>query len=1580
MGKKLDKKDILETIEKEIEQCKAFQEDDPDKGAEERVKSLNANPVALGKFFVNITLKNAEIANVTKLSERIKRLEDKDRLMTVKEINALYKAGCIITVNIMKEKDSFTFSINASSIGSYSSMMDELINKYYDNSNELMLLKPKKPVIGNNYIENDLKAAFTAGKKRIIYALANFDKSIKTIDANILLKTGDELYDNTTHDVYSVDFDDMQEASYVNMSRNTSIEQNVNEFLGAAVLDSVTMRSSKSGVVMNYDLSRTYGVYDMCGFFLTKINEIKLSDDAISNERYKFYSEVRDDVFLSQSEAKFKAFKNFGGAWTDWASAEAQFLTCKSVYGIDKEFTEKAKNNGAFMNSILAAEKTFSLYSNTTFDAIDASWKIETDYFKKKPPSDITCTNIPEKDTTGAEGKAKAFVAANCVAPPTFKIVPHGSTRIKFEEKKKYYFCVPVSLGMTKEKYAELKSTNGDSSVCEPYEILGDQSTQYGKVTGHFTSTNEKEEPRDVIKVNGINYNFTKSTIKLDKDIHQPYTDEIENKHMLYEVPENSYYNSVERVFFKADSLDDRFKQITLSYRIIPKVVKLPYTFIQDSSYETLTQANDRLETVKKDYEGKYKRLCVDTINYDPWEVSIKKLKKLIGKYAIIPAIEQKIELMPFDSLEDRDEICEKCKQEKKDCTCNRLKLCSKSYPLNFYGMSNAKEFDDSDTMSLCSLTYCIYDTAGHAMTLAEIAKAAYETIFKEQGQIPAEKFETKSQYAMAVLGITYSSLSNSPDIQITGSLANRMTENKWEKFKLDYMNSLYEEGGNPTREFSVTMKAGLADGFSYFPTGHEIAFELDLATKSFTVKGATTAQMAAMMPLVAMDEETYMASWRSIAEICAPLSEDMKKFIAYPYMPNYDTIMNGSPDNDMKTMAFDEITEEYVYMPNTGDITHAGSFKGTKVLVRFDIYIKTPVPCAYPREKLPACRNDYSYGFCGLRELYEKPLIAYPYGFELEQEVAYRTVRKHQREMRKIALKLIDDTRTAAEAACNVSKNLQKIDSICSRSRKELIDYINENSSQMATVNGTKKAFVAALKAIMLQSIMVDYDRVFNHTAKSIEVMCDDSFGCSKRHIAEIFKDFRTLPMSRIDALDENVKAYRAFSMCNKLFSDYMTEDGLPKSIDSGLLESSNAENVGVVLVKIAYEFTADAIMIKINERHPELSKFRKEELVKAIRSCDLDMIKVITKCDDPIEEIAVIGDIPSDKVSALDCIKKGIVAIFDKIKAMKSVKEKVSAVKNLTKALDVVNDVTSVTSSLASNVTSGIEDGVKNAVKKAIESVMNISSKDKKDESSEKMDKLKSAITTAKNAASSAASKAKDTISSAAEKVSSSSTTEKAKEAMAGIIQSNSVSTITDIIKNNVTNGMEGLSEAAGKLGVGAGLTKKDTVSSCVEGATGAVNNALKKVDLKETLNKILAPLTSSDEASSKNGNSVITQTEVSMIVNEINDTLSDEIASGVSEKVSATVESGVGAKLDSMSKTIEENKVLDEIVSAVTTPVEGELTDSLTASVNGSSKSANNSEDSEKALDKVNKFINYMAKEYQKITDETISFDSV
>jgi len=220
MGQKIKKKDILDELKSTIDKCLAYQKADPDKTAKKRVDDMSKNPCSTKRFYVNVTLKSPEISQTDKMSERVKRLKVKHYLLNAVEMNSVFQEGCIIEVPI---SNTSTTIINVTSCGSYQGMVSTLVQRYLDDSCILLPFKPRKSVTSNNYIEDDENTAIAAGKSKIVYAMARF--SLHAIKELV-----EDKYDKERFDIYSFALNNMQNVAYVDMTRKTSLEQNVHQY------------------------------------------------------------------------------------------------------------------------------------------------------------------------------------------------------------------------------------------------------------------------------------------------------------------------------------------------------------------------------------------------------------------------------------------------------------------------------------------------------------------------------------------------------------------------------------------------------------------------------------------------------------------------------------------------------------------------------------------------------------------------------------------------------------------------------------------------------------------------------------------------------------------------------------------------------------------------------------------------------------------------------------------------------------------------------------------------------------------------------------------------------------------------------------------------------------------------------------------------------------------------------------------------------------------------------------------------------------------------------------------------------
>lgn len=1579
MGKKIKKSDLLDEIRSKINQSLQFQQVDPDPLAKKRVDNLRKNPCKDSKFYVNVTLKSAEISKTDKLSERMKHIKVKKYLLTNDEFKQIFELGCIIEVTIIDTEESKSHSVNVTTYGDYAALIGALMPKYFDETCMMQPLKPKKPVIGNNYIEDDLKTARDVGKKKIIYAMGRFN--LKAVPD--LVK---EEYDTEKYDVYTFSLNNMSNVPYVDMTRRTSLEQNVNQFFeNVGAMNSVTMFGAKSNLP-NYELKKIHAVYDMCTYVNSKMNEIKAGDDAQSNRKYIFYSETRDEVFKDKSQARWDLYASLGGgAWSDWNAAQSQFLTFKSVSSYDIDFKKEALDNGTFKSNVLAYEKTVSLYNNSIFAAIDKSWKQETDFFKKQKPSGLQFTG---KYSSEAKGSATSFVMANMVDPPSVVVEPYGGSQIKFNDSIYYKFIVPAQLSCDEKTFLSAVTYANDVR----YPMLGDPDAVYAKVEGYFKSNNKIKIKRETIKLESLDYKYTGVDIVLDEVNNAPYTDEMTHETDKYTVPAESYYNDVDRTYFDANSLDDRFKQCQLIYEIMPKIVELPYIFIQDSCYETAELAEEREKKVREDWKDKFLRCCVDTINYDPWEVVTKKLKKLYGIWCKLGAENDIYEFPPIELTNMSDVKCQSCDECMDDCKCAEFKLCDKCYPLDFFGMTGSHQLGspmeniigDRSIYGMFSAAGYMYDQANHPLTYAEIARAVFQAVYQgpEAAELPVETFSSLNKYSHMVIGTPYANIRNSAAFQMTGTVLSRLWESDWDRFLQEYVAGLKLGKNMGDLKFAKVCRAGVADGYAYIPTGHDVTFEYNMSTYTFNVKGANPAQTALMTSLIGCDDEQYMTMYKVIAAACAPLTEDMKKFIAYPFMPSILSIIEGKIDKIDKPSEYDE---DYVYVPDPGDVknTFFGALTTGVVQIRFSIYIKRPVLCSFPMKKDASCRTKDNDGFCGLREMFEKPLILCPYNFDLNKEVLKRVARRKRIKMKELAKNLKENTQFIKDAACNADKNLTKIDDIKNMALSEVVDFAELHKDLLALVgkdqtdsSNQESILCESINIESLRSIMLDYDQVFTETAKSIEVEGDDNFDQSKEAITKMIEDFTTLNSSIKKSLIEIALAFPIFNLCQQKYRDYLTEQNLVKPLSLDLKEKTKEDFAKDFMFYIKQRLCFTDIKDKVKKL--DLTPSKREAVVEALKKTNFEDAKSLIEEKPEVFDPLIESTAPVDKVldviknlsklnerqeALLACLRKAVTDNLAPQDSVTSIVDKFTDPPTLLGGMQLATGIVQCAAKLATGISDGIATAINNTVDDAVNPIVDNTSGSEGAKASAK---------------SLASSKLKSTIMTAAEPY------------------------ITDkLIARSGLGGVAGGFEKGGSI-------NNNVIAGVNTVATGAITLLIEKGGLKDALlavmeqvlpemNNILTELTKGEdeELSTKSVGDIrhaLGDGIKAEIANKICDDLLGNTGKEIGANVDGALKSGIEEQIESLKKTAEQTPAYNKVVDSIMLRENGEMSDAIMAVVNGTcglnqseqndesvKDSINNNNVTEDSLTQIYKFIKDSCRKYQQLTGDFIDFDS-
>lgn len=1588
MGQKIRKKDILDGIKSEIDRCLAYQKADPDKTAQKRADRMDKSPCGEKRFYVNVTLKSPEAAETDKLPERLKRAKVKRHLANLDEMKKAFEAGCVIEVGVSRTAP-LSFSVTAHSC--YASLMGALIQKYFDESCLLLALKPKKSATSDSYIEDDVNTALAAGKSRIVYAIGRF--SVEGIKAMV---KGE--YDAEKFDIWSFRLNNMNGVGYVDMTRRTALEQNVNQFFrDPGTMNSVTMFGAKSNLP-SFDLKRQHAVYDMCTYVTLKMDEVRAGDDAQAQKKYKFYTEVRDEVFRGKEEAMHAAFKGFGGVWADWGTAESQFLTFKAVSSYDAEFLKEAEANAAFIGSVLAYEKTMALYGNSPFPAMKGSWKQETDFFRQKAPSDI---GFSGEYSAEAKAAAASFVSESMVDPPSVVVEPYGDSQIKFNSSIFYRFCVPAKLGVSEQAYLSADARD------PRYPLLGDAHSVYAKVDGFFKSKNAIPIKRETVRLEGLDYQYTGVSMELDRDNSAPYEDEFTHEGMKFTVPAKSYYNEAERAYFDSQQLDDRFKFCSLRYELIPKTVSLPYVFIQDSSFESLAKAQERESQVREEWKGKFLRCCVDSVNYDPWITVTDRLKTLFCVWAKLGAEDGAlVELPPVELTDLSGETCGKCGKPKPECECGDVKLCMKCYPLDFYGVTALKgigrpqQGPGSSVYGMLTAVGHMYSQANSPMSFAEIAKEIHMAVYSESA--PVEEFAMMSQSSLAVLSVTYQTLQACAQFQIGGSVAGGFSEDSWARFVREYSIGLSSGKNMGSVRFATEFKVGVTDGYAYIPTGHTICFEFDTMSMQLTVRGATPVQMAMMAALAACGEEQYMAMWRPIAEACAPLSDDMKKFIAYPYMPSVKGIIEGAEE---KGGGPDGAEETYVYIPDPSDLAAALTGAAACAQVRFSIYIRRPVVCSYPKDKSPACRAKGTEGFCGLRELFEKPLTVCACGFDLEGEIAKRQTRRRRARMKGISQQLKEDTQSIKEAACSVPNNLQRIDDIQSAAASEIIDFMDSRRALFGMVGrdrtggeGQGSLLCEALRSQGLKSVMLDYDQVFMQTANSIELVGDESFDRTKEEMAGLVNGLAAADDVAKRSLTETALALPIFMVCSRKYSDYLTEQNLPKSFDVNLVELAKERHLREIEQNAATR-TGDNMIMENVMAIQGLPQSAKDDLTESLKGGDFEAVKSMISAHKPLQELAAEGKTADEKAMAL--LKKACKCNGTKASLLASVRKEAagalgnsaSSVKrtimtkfrsplNLTEGMSIVVSIAAGAAKMGKAISNGVSAGVKEAIGEAVFPLLGCEPPKGDGDGGSVTDRLISEG--GMDEMVSAAKKASPGVKGLQKALSGPK--EKLAETICSSLVSNVMSCLSQYL-NTASIGAAALGSLGSALSSSGGV-KAAATAGASQLVTGLMNTAIKGTGLKGILGVTLGDTLSMVEKLVPG-----VAAKAPQCAESICESLPKKAGGEIAANLDKALDGKLAEQIEGIRDKVKENPDMNSVIESALKKENGAMQAPVMGFCNGSSsfdvKSQGNSATRQTlqdescaadALTQAHKFIRDSAKLWQQLTGEFISFDSV
>ena len=437
MGKKLVKQEILDEILKKISVVSEYQKRDPDPTAKTRIERMEADPCGEVRYYVNVSLSDVKSEDSTDLAERKKYSEQGKATPTLEEINSFFEVGANITIEL---SDDGKYTINSEEASSFQDCFDFIKNEYIQGS-YVRTLSPKTPNDGDNFLKEDCETALASGYKKIVYSIGRF--SIPAIESWMRNYFGDSM---SLLD-WSIG---MEEVRYVDMTKVTSFESNVNQFLGVNAINPVTMFLSKNQLP-TWDLKEKHKVYDIGLFVSNVISDVKTSDKSLASQKIDKWSE---GCFNDLDTARYNEYLLNGGnsSWSSWTAATSNYLTWKSLAGSDPEFKGLGENNENFMKNVSAYQAALDTYANNDYECINTYWKKDS-------------TKFPYKRAASGSG------ADNLVDPPNVYVTPcNGETSLKFDETVERHYVVN-DLKNEVRKEGTYESTNNISVKREKVKV-----------------------------------------------------------------------------------------------------------------------------------------------------------------------------------------------------------------------------------------------------------------------------------------------------------------------------------------------------------------------------------------------------------------------------------------------------------------------------------------------------------------------------------------------------------------------------------------------------------------------------------------------------------------------------------------------------------------------------------------------------------------------------------------------------------------------------------------------------------------------------------------------------------------------------------------------------------------------------------------------------------------------------------------------------------------------------------------------------------------------------------------------------
>ena len=283
-------------------------------------------------------------------------------------------------------------------------------------------------------------------------------------------------------------------------------------------------------------------------------------------------------------------------------------------------------------------------------------------------------------------------------------------------------------------------------------------------------------------------------------------------------------------------------------------------------------------------------------------------------------------------------------------------------------------------------------------------------------------------------------------------------------------------------------------------------------------------------------------------------LSEDAKKFLIYPYVPNIMEMLGLSSGNNSKNNNQNEEAEKsYVYIPTGDSVAKAMASLGSAkpVDIDFDIYYKQMIICGYPKCQNPQEQTGKSNGTCGLEELLKTPITLNP-GFDFEEEIKKRKISTAGKEAKKIGKKLLKGLTSIKDAASDYLGNLKDANigtkdalNMFYGAAQDIFPLINQLPTEclVNALNDGKNMICSVSREAQNTSALDDFASVAKHKLEMGKILAKNTKDAVAASISKPLKDVKSIGKNVCEAIGDLYANTKIYSLCQKRFKNHIQD-----------------------------------------------------------------------------------------------------------------------------------------------------------------------------------------------------------------------------------------------------------------------------------------------------------------------------------------------------------------------------------------------------------------------------------------------------